>query len=262
MPAIGFIVAGKEYLYEEAFSIARSTGFFEGFPPAAVQAMQRTRTDGHWLSPSAAGGCPRQRVLAATEDFYHDFKGEWSPGVGTAVHGWLHEAVGSTPHVVTERNLRTELLVPLRDGRVVPFDLQGTLDYYDPELKRAYDYKTVTDFDYWHNGKKQWIPRDLPSESHILQANLYTYLLRRNGFEVSEYWLWYVRLNKDGQTKPFLVDLWEDEDIEQLACNLAEPLAWYRETGEIPTNRYDSKIPVCRYCPLKSRCRELTKEGV
>jgi hypothetical protein len=262
MSSIGWKVGKETYSYEEALQTARNEGLFHGYPPAALRAMRRTRVDGHWLSPSAAGDCPRKRVLEPITDYYQDLVGSWSPSVGTAVHDWLERAVpGGNGGEGTELFLNTKLLVPLRDGRVVPFMLQGTVDYYDFDSGRAYDYKTVSEFDYWHRGKRERVERDIPSANHVLQANLYKYLLEMSGAPVKEYILWYVKLHSDGQRKPVVVDLWENEVIEQIACEIAEPLAWYEATGELPKNRFDSKNTWCRFCPVTAECRALAKEG-
>lgn len=260
MPSIGWKVGKETYSYEEAMTIAEETGFFHDYPPAALSAMQRTRVDGHWLSPSSAGGCARQRVLLQTTDYYQDLVGEWSPGVGTAVHKWLQDGAAGSGAML-ELSLSTSLLVPLRDGSVVPFRLQGTIDYYDSEFGRAYDYKTISEFDYWHNGKRERVAKEIPSNTHLLQARLYGFLLRANGLDVKEYVLWYARLHSDGQRRPVVVDLWDDEEMETIACQIAEPLAWYQKTGELPQNKFDSKVVACRYCPLTIQCRALAKEG-
>lgn len=261
MPAIGWKVGKETFTYEQADQIARETGFFFDYPPAALRAFKRDRIDGDWLSPSGAGGCPRQRILLQTEDFYQDLVGGWAPGVGTAVHDWLHAAVSKSSGVITEALLKTTLHVPLRDGTIVPFDLQGTADYYDPETGRGYDYKTISEFDYWHNGRRERVDKEIPKASHILQAQLYKFLMSRNGLDVKEYYLWYAKLHSDGQRKPIMVDLWDDEEIEQIACEIAEPLAWYVKSGELPQNKFDSKNYLCKYCPVKDACRKLAKEG-
>lgn len=264
MSSVGWIVGKETFTYEEALEMAHKEGFFYGFPPAALLAMRNHREDGHWLSPSAAGGCPRRRILETLEPFYSDLEGAWSPGLGTATHAWLERGDGhkrSNDTFVKELHLRTTLDVQLRDGRTVPFELMGTCDYYDTEHERGYDYKTVSEFDYYHRGKGMRVPRDLPSESHLIQANLYAFLLRRNGMPLKEYYLWYARLDKSAERRPHQVQLWEDEECYHIACELAEPLAWYKETGELPQNKFDSKNSLCRYCPVKAACRQYAKEG-
>lgn len=262
MPAIGFIVGGKEYSYAEADRLARTTGFFEGFPPGALKALTNTREDGgRWLSPSAAGGCHRQSVLRARYAYYQGLASEWPSGVGTAIHGWIERSSRNSDWLATELRVNLQLSVTLRDGTTVPFMLQGTADCYDIDTGTGWDYKTVSDFDYWHRGRREWVQRDLPSESHIIQAQLYKLLLESNQMPVNTYWLWYVRTNKDAERRPFQIGLWDNEDIYQIACELAEPLAWYAHTGELPQNTYDYKNSICKTCPVKGICRELAKEG-
>jgi hypothetical protein len=262
MSSLGWVVDKETFTYDEAMSIAHKEGFFYGFPPAALMAMRNHREDGDWLSPSAAGGCPRRRVLEPLEPFYTDLIGAWSPGLGTAAHKWLEPKIRSNmDRHVSEVWLTTTLDVQLRDGRTVPYKLQGTCDYYDLEHERGYDYKTVSEFDYWHNGRRERVQRDLPSESHLIQANLYAFLLRRNQMPVKEYYLWYARLDKSAERRPHKVALWEDEECYHIACELAEPLAWYKETGELPQNKFDSKNSLCRYCPVKAACRQYAKDG-
>ena len=262
MSAIGWKVGKATYTYDEAIQIAKETGFFFDYPPAYLNAAKRERVDGHWLSPSAAAGCPRQRALLQTEDYYQDLAGEWSSGVGTAVHHWLQKATPKgTSSYVTEVPLHTKLIVPLRDGTLSPFELRGTADLYDADNERAYDYKTISEFDYWHNGKRERVQKEIPTQSHILQAQLYKYLFEVNGLPVKEYWIWYAKLHADAQRRPVKIELWENDEIEQIACEIAEPLAWFQKTGELPQNKFDSKNYQCRYCPLTAACRRLAKEG-
>lgn len=262
MPAIGWKVGKETFTYEEAMQIAKETGWFFEYPPAALKAFRRDRVDKHWLSPSAAGGCHRQRALQMTEDYYTDLVGEWSPGVGTAIHDWLQRSIPRGPaQPLTELTLRTPLLVPLRDGTIHPYEIVGTVDYYDEETGRAYDYKTISEFDYWHNGRRERVEKEIPRAHHILQAQLYAFLLRENGFTVNEYWLWYAKLHSDGQRRPVMIDLWDNDEIEHIASEIAEPLAWFEKTGELPQNKFDSKNPLCRYCPVSAICRQLAKEG-
>lgn len=244
MPAIGWKVGGKEYSYEEAFQIARKEGTFHDFPPAALRAMERHRVDGDWLSPSGAAGCPRQRILVRHINYHVDPEKEWVPGVGTAVHNWLQD--NDDEH--HEALLSTTLSVPLRDGRVVPFELRGSPDAYDPEQRRVYDYKTV----------KTWNGRAYPYDTHVLQINLYAYLFERNGMPVEDLIIWYIKQGgKDVRREAVKVPLWDMEEVENIAIEAAEPLAWYADNGEIPHNVYDPQWLPCMFCPVIKECKAI-----
>lgn len=244
MGAIGWKIDGKNYSYEEAFDIAKRDGSFANFPPAALRAMERHRVDGDWLSPSGAAGCPRQRILVRQVDYFVDPEKEWVPGVGTAVHNWLQDA-DDEHH---ESLLSCDLNVPLRDGRVVPFQLKGSPDAYDPEHRRVYDYKTV----------KDWKGKYYPYDSHVLQINLYRYLFEKNGHPVEDLVIWYVKQGgRDVRREAFHVPMWSMEDIENIAIEAAEPLAWYKLTGEIPPNKYDPTWLPCMFCPVIKECKAM-----
>jgi hypothetical protein len=240
MPAVGWEIDGVQYSYEDAVNLARKNGHLDGFVPAALKAMERTRVDGFWLSPSSAEGCPRQRVLIMQEDYYQKPEKEWRPGVGTAIHNWLQEA-DNPDH---ERFLTAQLQVPLRDGTVVPFMLQGTADNYDPEFRRITDFKTVSDF-----------RSNYPYDSHVLQINLYQLLFELNDMPVEELLIWYVRQGgKDAKRLPLVVPKWDLDEVYAVAIELAEPLAWAQKTKELPDYTYDPKWFPCQFCPVVAQC--------
>ncbi len=126
-----------------------------------------------------------------------------------------------------------------------------------------YDWKTISDFMYFDAKTKKKVMRILPDPDHVLQINLYGLMLRWQGIEIDHLYLWYVKSEgkKDVARKLIDVPIMDMEDLYHLACELAEPLAWYQSTGELPQNRYDPGWKPCRFCPLVDRCQELHHEA-
>lgn len=246
MPSLGWKVGDETYTYDEAYLLARKEGFFYGFPPAALRAMENHRTDGLWLSPSAAGGCPKQRILKFEKDYYTSLERAWTPMVGNAIHTIL---AGKGEDEEAEATLSCSLSVTLRNGEEVASTLVGTPDSYDPESRRVFDYKTVTT---WRSS--------FPEEHHIIQLQLYYYLLARNGHKVDELILWYVKQSVSSgelRRQAFSVEPWDLQDIEAIAEELAEPLMWYQKTGEYPHLNEGDMGWMCLVCPVAQQCREV-----
>jgi CRISPR/Cas system-associated exonuclease Cas4 (RecB family) len=243
MPALGWRLAdGTSILYDAAYRLAQAEGLWQGFPPSALRAMEEHRVDGYWLSPSAAGGCPRQRILKITEDYTIPLEKQWTPMVGKAIHSSLEGTAGDA--TATESTLSCDLLVSLRDGTSAHTELRGTPDSI--EGRRLYDYKTLTT---WRN--------TIPDEHHIIQIQLYYYLCQQNAIEVDELVLWYIRQSASKgeiRRQGFLIEPWNIYDIEAVAEELAEPIAWYQKTGELPNYQYDPSWFVCLSCPVKEQC--------
>lgn len=248
MPAIGFEVGGERFSYELSYQLAQQDGLWEGFPPSALRALEEHRVDGYWLSPSAAGGCPRQRILQIQEDYYIPLEKQWTALVGRAIHTTLaHHAEGES----VEQTLSCALPVTLRSGETIQSELRGTPDYL--EGGRLYDYKTVTT---WRN--------TFPEEHHIIQLQLYYYLCARNGIDINELVLWYIRQSTSkGEARRLAVRIepWDLQDIETIAEELAEPLAWFQHTGELPNLVYNPRWWVCMVCPVKEACLRYAEQG-
>jgi PD-(D/E)XK nuclease superfamily protein len=244
MVAVGWLIDGQRYTFDEAYQQARQAGHLDGFVPAALRAMEKNneRVDGHWLSPSAAGGCPRQRILLQTEPEFLRPEKKWKPFTGVALHNQMHDAADE----FQEHWLTVPLQVPLRDGTMYDFTLQGTTDSYDPEFFRITDYKTVEDF------RKKY-----PYDSHVTQVQLYRLMFEMNGYKVNELMIWYVRQGGDAKRQVINVPLWHIEDTYAIALELAEPLAWAAKTGStLPEYRYNPRefIP-CTWCPVVEACK-------
>lgn len=262
MPSIGWLLEdGSTISYEEAVSRARSEGAFEKFPAPVLQAMQNERTDGDWLSPSAAGGCARQRVLKRTEPYLQSLEAAWTTFTGNAYHREIAnvKAYGTIP----EEFMSMELHFKLRDGRDHTMTMQGTADLRDVHNNSLYDWKTIGDFAYYDANLKKRVNRQLPYYHHELQINLYGLIVRWHNIPLDHLYIWYVKSEgKKGVTRRLVeVPLWDIEDLYHHACELAEPLAWYEVTGELPQDKYDPAWDQCRFCPLTKRCQELAAEG-
>lgn len=265
LPAIGWILKNGETIsYDEAITRARTDGAFEKFPAPVLQAMRDERVDGNWLSPSAAGSCLRQQVLKQTYDYYQDLEGSWTSFTGNAYHREIAYAIRGTGNDYhEERWIKLDLDITLRDGRQTTVTLQGTPDLFDTQTMTLYDWKTIGDFVYYDTDLRQKVTRSLPYPEHELQINLYALIFRWQGLDIDRLFIWYVKSEgKKGVTRRLVhVPLWDLEDVYHTACELAEPIAWYRETGELPQEKYDPQWKPCKFCPLVDICVDLANEG-
>jgi hypothetical protein len=255
---------GSKISYEEAITKARQNGAFEKFPAPVLQAMQSERVDGHWLSPSSAGGCQRQRVLKAITPYYQDLEGAWTSFTGNAYHAEIGIDFDSPIYWGrSEVPLEMDLHFQLRDGREHSMKMQGTADFWDHEYNNLYDWKTVGDFVYYDSDLGQKVNRQMPSYDHALQINLYGMMIRWTGIEVNNLFIWYVKSEGKKNVTRRLVSV-EQMDLETLyheACELAEPLAWYEVTKELPQEKYDPKWTPCKFCPLVDTCIGLAEHN-
>jgi CRISPR/Cas system-associated exonuclease Cas4 (RecB family) len=256
VPHVGWEVDGVRYSLEEALEIAQREKTFYGFPPSVLKALtQETRTEIR-LSPSSASGCKRRRILEMLEPYYLDPEKLWAAAIGRAVHEWLQ----NIPEEGVIREL--ELTMPL-DVYGVTVPLVGRIDYYDPERKLLLDYKTVSEFTNWNSktGKRELL--ELPAPDHVLQVNLYSLLLRYNGYSVEEAAIWYVRVHKTATRRIYPVELWDEEEAYLWAVELAAPLAEAVKTGKLPPP-YPEEHPDawrCKFCPVSEACRIRAERG-
>lgn len=233
MPQVGWLIDGERYPTEQPLALAEEQGHFHGFPPAAWRGLiaKGRRTDGWWLSPSAAAGCPRFRILAMSEPYWLVPEKQWAALGGTAWHGLFERyAAGES-----ELHLRLDLQVPLGE-QTVPFELRGTLDAYDPVHRRLLDYKNTEKFKYREAGGK-WVNKVFPAPEHVVQANLYRLLLEQNGYPVEQAQIAYFQSGVDPARRVVEVPLWRLEDAYLEAVEQAMPLVLARAQGILPPCR-------------------------
>lgn len=260
MGQVGWEYRGKKYTHEEALAIAKKKGFFAGFPPAALRRMKRNERDPYTFSPSSAGYCLRQKILKAEHDYYEKPGRLWKMSRGTAIHDYLDEKLPGQ----SEQRFTQELDFTDAEGNTYTITMQGTLDYYEPETKTLYDYKTTGTFTYTVNGKR--VTKEFPTPEHELQTNLYRWLMVKAGYEVERICIWYVSAN-DG-TKPVEVPVWPIEEAEQVIYNLASHLIGPKYKKELPP-AYPIGSPEYRFecensagrCPVFDICREKEANG-
>ena len=250
MPHVGFLTKdGHEYGFDEAFTICDRDLTFEGFPKAALVRMIDQHRMPDILSPSSATGCPRQRILKAEHDYYLDPAKQWGAVIGSAIHNYFED--GSE---WSEKYLSVEL----PNG----VTLAGTPDYYDPEQKWLVDYKTIASFHRFNPETKTRGPRPLPDPRHIVQLQMYIYLLRANGAEVDQASIWYVRQDREATRRLCDVAPWPNSEIEKLALELSEPIRKWKEDSVLP-DPYTmdmEEAQMCRWCEVADVCARLALE--
>lgn len=259
MPHVAWDIDGHIYDIETALRIAEEEGNFFNWVPAALRAMKNDREDGHWVSPSQAAGCLRQRVLKAETDYVLDPEKQWVPMTGTAYHLLFQEAEQDVEHVDTEIHLSHDLVVNV-DGTQVEVTVQGTLDRLDRKHKRITDYKSVKAFRYYSKAEGKTIHREMPSEAHVVQANIYKWLCDMNGIPVDTVDIWYFRMGPTPTRRLVDVSQWDPMESAMIVHDLAIPVARAKLTGELPPAEFlldeDHDMHwLCRWvCPVKDEC--------
>lgn len=245
MPLTGWLVRKKRISFEDALSEAEKTGHFLRFPGSYLKAVQRSerREDRLVLSPSAAGSCPRERLLKMTEDFWADPADYWAMYVGTAIHAGL-EGSGDIEELKLEVMLKVPVTLPNGVSKLVEFPLAGTLDHYSRPQRRLTDYKTTSSFQSFDMRLKQRVDKVYPDPKHVTQLNLYRLMLEHHNYPVESIQLWYVQPVSGAPRKVVSAPLMDLEDAYYTAVELALPYVYALETGELPecTCVYKSKI--------------------
>jgi hypothetical protein len=236
MPIIGWLVNDTLYSFDEAEKIATDAGHFDRFSYSAIKAMrsQDRKETRLVLSPSTAGGCPRNRLLKMSVDYYVDPESMWKMFVGTAIHKALESGED-----LEETKLETILSVPYTDASGVTLWVQtimaGSIDKYTKHSKTLTDYKTTNKpfmvYDKQTNTKKA---RELPEPNHVIQTNLYRFMLELAGYPVEKIQIWYVQPGGVAARKMVNVPVWSLEDTYLEAIKLAIPLVTAMQTGELP----------------------------
>jgi CRISPR/Cas system-associated exonuclease Cas4 (RecB family) len=229
MPQVGWKGRnGKTYTFEDAMKMAKKKGAFYSFPPAALRMMEQGRQERSVsrFSPSAAFSCLRQRTLRPLIDYYLSPTDVWKMSRGTAVHEYLDEGIDGQ----SEMKLKMDLNFKDKEGGSHTVVMQGTLDYYEPETRTLYDYKTTRSFYYFMNGKSTM--KDYPTPEHELQVNLYALLLRKHGHPVERAFVWYVAASD--AVKLAEVELWPEREVESIAHQLAAPILSVTLEGLLP----------------------------
>ena len=256
MPQLGWNVKGSLYTFDEALKIAQEKGHFHRFPPAALRVMRNKDRNPYVLSPSSAAYCLRQRILRTQHDYYLDPDNVWAMSRGTAIHGYLDEEIEG----ISEMHLSTTLRYTGEENEEYEIHFAGTCDYYDPETKTLYDYKTTKTFFEFVKGEGRKA-KAYPTPEHELQTNLYAMLLREHGMEVERIFIWYVSAG-DGR-KMVEVEAWAPEEVEEAAYNLGSHLIAPKYKDELPPayQPEDEGYWQCRFCAVSAICRELENDS-
>jgi hypothetical protein len=196
--------------------------------PTFIKAMvdsdnERSRSKQTAIGVSQLGGCRRK--------VWHQIQGHEGTNstlrlasiMGTAIHEAIENSLSNSVTALYEHRVEIEGYPP------------ATIDFYDPETKAVWDWKTITlkNVPYFQSQQKKW------------QVMVYAYLLTLDGFEVETVNL--LGIPRDGNENDLIA--WSMPYDESVAL---EALAWLKDLEartEAPAAEMSGVF--CRdYCPF------------
>ena len=194
----------------------------------------RPRSQQTAIGVSQLGGCRRQVWHKSRGDAETNTTLRLPAIMGTAIHGAIESAIGSTSALIEER-IEIDGLPP------------ATIDYFDPKTGEVVDWKTITlkNTAYFVTQQKRW------------QVQTYGYLLEKAGHQVNTVTL--VGIPRDGTENDIIVysEPYDAAVAEQALAWLADVVA--RE--EAPNPERDAVSFCAKYCPFYgSACDGLGKD--
>lgn len=196
--------------------------------PTFIKAMvdadnERSRSKQIAIGVSQLGGCRRK--------VWHQIQGHEGTNstlrlasiMGTAIHEAIENSLSNSVTALYEHRVEIEGYPP------------ATIDFYDPETKAVWDWKTITlkNVPYFQSQQKKW------------QVMVYAYLLTLDGFEVETVNL--LGIPRDGNENDLIA--WSMPYDEPVAL---EALAWLKDLEartEAPAPEMSGVF--CRdYCPF------------
>lgn len=257
MPLTRLTVDETEYTLQEALDASKAGTL--GIPYPIVHSIvtsittRQARDSGEGtVSVTDVVGCPRAKVLRATEEYSEDLD-----GLFYALRGqMLHHLIASNTEVSSETVTETRTS---RDHK--GYTLHGTADSITLTEDKNGRYQLV---DY---KSTKSIPRYGAWPNHKVQTNLYRWLYKLPA-DRTDISVIYFDLNNGqvAERKLKADDTWDDIVVEAFLDERFVPIAEGLKTGKLPAYR---TVPAevlswqCNYCPVFNKCYDalLTEEG-
>lgn len=251
MPLVGIEIDGGRYTFDEALEIARTGAFPLPYPiVAAVVDIIRQRDlerDPTQISVTDLTGCPRAKVIKILDSYFYDFERVMSVFRGIITHDILAKYAANNTVVETRvsREYRGYTLYGTPDSVVIR----------ESGRYRLIDFKTT-----------KRVPLYSPYSNHIVQVNLYRYILGIPPSDV-DIDIVYIALDDARVVSKRLREkqVWSDHEVEGFLDNYFIPLAKAVELLEvIPISAVSESVLswACGYCPVIREClRRARNEG-
>jgi hypothetical protein len=255
MPVVGIIdVDGRLVPTEEAIEWAARDGHYDGYPLGVIQQATRRYRNKLPSASQLAFGNYRQIILERNLDYYVKPSNQMALIRGSLVHAGF-EALPTPPGTTRIREKRLKAMLPWYKE----WEISGQADVYYPEHGRLEDYKTC-----------RRVPEHI-KERHIKQLAVYTWLLRWNGYPVSEVQINYVAWSQMRIRRTVKVDGSVIPAADHpLVAEENKFLEWIEEPYEILWKGFrENVIPSLQYCssqyhrysPVLWACDLIDKDG-
>ena len=208
--------------------------------PILMAITQNTMEDEHtpeMVSVTSLNGCLREKYLSSQNDYYIEPYKMWYTTRGTLMHSILELP---NPGKIENPNFKKMIEKRLNPERYIvekrfyiDFDgykLSGKIDFFDKELSRLSDFKTIGDKGIHFLFSNDAVGDAMAKREHRRQCNVYRLLMEKNGIPVKEIEIIYVTMmtvlttgtkyyKQEGKNKvwaEYNVDQVELEDIDWL----------------------------------------------
>jgi len=236
----------KDISMQDCLECARTQQNPCGYPAEVVEGIKffnesENRKD--MVSATAILGCMRSIYLGQTNDYYAPLDSLY----------WSFR--GQLGHLLCEKFKQGGAITEKRFRRTVgKIKISGKMDVIYPDLKLIRDFKTT-----------KAVPRkDTPYENHILQTNIYKWILAKpdneEPIEIDKLKVTYFDMK---ETKTVDCPLMEEAEIEKKVLANGAILQNAFDTGEIPEVKedYPTDWQCNGYCPVAGMCSKIWKAG-
>jgi len=209
----------------------------------AIHASWKDSATRNPFSASSLCGCPRRVILVHKLDYGADPAKEVAAMRGTLFHSMLER------YMDEKNNERGE------DRFAADFEgveITGSPDFLSLNVSELVDYKTI----------EKLPPYKHPYVHHKIQINIYRWLLGQNGIQINRMIIQYLSMAGVKKCEAIRIP---DEELEAMIRERVSAIKRGFENEDWENNLppiLDWKDIQCSWCPVKTQCYDLWKEGI
>lgn len=238
----GITFKGKKLSFEEAEKLALNDELTPFSFPVVNCIIQMLKEERNVYSISQALNCNRRIYLTAKLDVYPELESLYYAFRGTIFHLLLERFTNNEDYIVEKTFTATYKGVEI-SGKPDLIILKKPI--------RLKDYKTIEALPKWGS----------PYPHHIVQLNLYKWLLAQNGIEVEKMAIVYLMMKNLVEVE--INECWTKEYCEEYLDKTLVKLYEYFEKEETPP--VIPEFPtywMCQgYCPVTKECIEMWRKN-